>query len=77
MYHYGINIINYLQKMLFENTVEIKLKSGQILAFDNTRIVHGRQKYDDLSENRRHLFGNYLDWDEIFSKICVLKPEFT
>lgn len=65
--------LKLFSKKLFDNMVKIKLKPGQILAFDNTRMVHGREKYEDSSQNQRHLVGNYLDWDEILSKLRVLR----
>lgn len=48
---------------------------GNILGFDNTRLVHGRVGYQDTDENKRFLIGIFLDWDEIYSQLRVLKGE--
>lgn len=61
--------------LILEETVQLKLKPGQILGFDNTRLLHGRLKYEDTPDAVRHLVGNYVDWDEIYSKWRVLKAE--
>ncbi|KAF5279676.1 hypothetical protein FQR65_LT15311 [Abscondita terminalis] len=57
------------------NAFKFKLTSGTLMAFDNTRLLHGRVGYQDLGNNQRHLIGCYLDWDEIFSRIRVLSEE--
>lgn len=44
-----------------------------MFAFDNTRLVHGRLGYEDTSGNQRFVVGFFLDWDEIHSKMRVLK----
>lgn len=46
--------------------------SGDILAFSNTRLLHGRTGYEDKSGNIRHLVGVFIDWDEIYSRLRVL-----
>lgn len=53
--------------------VTYKMKEGEILTFDNIRLVHGRKKYEDSGNSIRHVIGGYLDWDEIWSRIRVLK----
>lgn len=45
---------------------------GEVLFFDNWRYLHGREGYDP-SKGHRHLEGCYFDWDEVFSRINVLK----
>lgn len=50
---------------------------GDILAFDNARLVHGRTGYQDTDGMKRFLVGNFIDWDEIYCKIRVLKRELT
>lgn len=52
-------------------TVELKLRPGDVLTFDNIRLVHGRSGYD----GERLLEGGYLDWDLVRSKIRVLREE--
>ena len=48
------------------------LIAGDMLTFDNRRILHGRAFYSD---GRRLLCGGYLDWDEIYSRIRVLREQ--
>jgi gamma-butyrobetaine dioxygenase len=49
--------------------------AGEILVFDNIRLVHGRKAYDDKPDNTRHLVGAYLDWDLAYSRIRVLRQK--
>uniref|UniRef100_A0A8D8Q2K0 Gamma-butyrobetaine dioxygenase n=1 Tax=Cacopsylla melanoneura TaxID=428564 RepID=A0A8D8Q2K0_9HEMI len=51
--------------------LEFKLSPGEILTFDNIRLVHGRLGY----EGERLLEGGYLDWDLVRSRIRVLRSE--
>lgn len=44
-----------------ERTVEITLDEGQLIAFDNRRVLHGRNGYAESPE--RHLQGCYVDID--------------
>lgn len=52
---------------------KFKTKPGEIFAFDNIRLVHGRLSYEDTAQNQRFIVGFYVDWDEIYSKMRVLK----
>lgn len=46
-------------------------KAGDLVLFDNRRILHGRDSFDPQSGTRR-LEGCYLDRDEILSRLRVL-----
>ena len=48
-----------------------KLNPGQLLLFDNTRILHARKTFS--SAGRRHLQGAYSDLDGLYSKLNILK----
>ncbi|XP_039962480.1 gamma-butyrobetaine dioxygenase [Bactrocera tryoni] len=50
-----------------------KTKPGDVLTFNNIRLLHGRTGYDDSEQNVRYIVGAYLDWDIIYSKLRVLK----
>nr|XP_021195926.2 gamma-butyrobetaine dioxygenase [Helicoverpa armigera]XP_049692119.1 gamma-butyrobetaine dioxygenase-like [Helicoverpa armigera] len=50
-----------------------KTKAGDILCFDNIRLLHGRNAYEDSENNVRQLIGAYVDWDEIYSRLRCLK----
>ena len=45
---------------------------GDLVGFDNRRILHGRDAFDG-TEGRRYLRGTYVDRDEILSRLRVLE----
>lgn len=51
--------------------IEFTLLPGQMVAFDNRRVLHGRREFDPNS-GARHLQGTYLDRDMLASKLRVL-----
>ncbi len=53
-----------------EAIIEFRLEAGQLMVFDNQRILHGRSGYD---QGRRHLQGCYADKDSMRSRIRVLE----
>lgn len=55
-----------------EFLVDFKLQRGQILVFDNTRILHGRTGFDLGEGVYRYLEEVYIDWDEARSKARVI-----
>ena len=48
-----------------EFAIEITLRPGELVAFDNRRVLHGRRAF--RSTERRHLQGCYIDIDAIRS----------
>ncbi|XP_030566041.1 gamma-butyrobetaine dioxygenase [Drosophila novamexicana] len=50
-----------------------KTQPGDVLTFNNLRLLHGRTGYDDTADNSRYIVGAYLDWDIIYSRLRVLK----
>ena len=48
-----------------DHAVEITLRPGELVAFDNRRVLHGRRAF--RSTERRHLQGCYIDIDAIRS----------
>ncbi|XP_009585171.1 PREDICTED: gamma-butyrobetaine dioxygenase [Fulmarus glacialis] len=56
-----------------EHKFTYKLKPGDIVTFDNWRVLHGRQSYQSGSEVTRHLEGAYADWDVVMSKLRLLR----
>ncbi|MFK7697903.1 TauD/TfdA family dioxygenase [Pseudomonas caspiana] len=44
------------------NEIRFKLEEGELMLFDNSRVLHGRTAYDP-SEGHRHLQGCYIDLD--------------
>lgn len=54
-------------------SAKFKTKAGDILVFDNIRLLHARNAYHDNTNNVRKLIGAYIDWDEIYSRLRCLK----
>ena len=52
--------------------VNLRLKPGDILCFNNRRVLHGRTAFDPNS-GHRHLQGYYMDHDEIAGRLNALK----
>ncbi|EDW86495.1 uncharacterized protein Dwil_GK14708 [Drosophila willistoni] len=52
-----------------------KTQPGDVLTFNNIRLLHGRTGYDDTEQNSRYIVGAYLDWDIIYSRLRVLKKK--
>ncbi|WP_273808305.1 MULTISPECIES: TauD/TfdA family dioxygenase [unclassified Pseudomonas] len=42
--------------------VKFRLQAGELMLFDNSRVLHGRTSYDP-TEGHRHLQGCYIDLD--------------
>ncbi len=51
--------------------VTLKLRGGEMVVFDNRRVLHGRDAFDP-STGFRHLHGCYVDRGEFDSRIRVL-----
>jgi gamma-butyrobetaine dioxygenase len=51
--------------------VTLKLKAGEMVVFDNRRVLHGRAAFDP-STGFRHLRGCYVDRGEFDSRMRVL-----
>eukprot|EP01119_Soliformovum_irregulare_P025743 TRINITY_DN9617_c0_g1_i1.p1 TRINITY_DN9617_c0_g1~~TRINITY_DN9617_c0_g1_i1.p1 ORF type:complete len:452 (-),score=79.19 TRINITY_DN9617_c0_g1_i1:430-1785(-) len=51
--------------------ITFKLEPGDMFAFDNRRVLHGRTEFDPNAA--RHLRGTYIDRDEFLSKFRVLE----
>jgi gamma-butyrobetaine dioxygenase len=53
--------------------VEITLEPGELVAFDNRRVLHGRRAF--RSTERRHLQGCYIDIDAVHSAARRVRTE--
>ena len=51
------------------------ISAGEIVCFNNCRVLHGRNSYNVLEGGDRHLEGGYIDWDEMKSRRRVLEEE--
>ena len=63
-------LTRYLQNPQYQ--MVFAYEPGDLLAFDNRRILHGRRAYDgNLGE--RYIEGIYADRDELYSRIRTLR----
>ena len=51
-------------------TIRYRLNSGDLIVFDNRRILHGRDEI--INDGERLLVGCYMDQDEVYSRYRVL-----
>ncbi|XP_045103370.1 gamma-butyrobetaine dioxygenase-like isoform X3 [Portunus trituberculatus] len=56
-------------------SLEFNMVPGDLVAFNNRRVLHGRTAFD-ASKVDRHLVGCYVDIDEAFSKYDSLLAKF-
>lgn len=50
--------------------LDLRLAAGEMVAFDNRRVMHGRKRFDPQT-GRRHLQGCYVDYDMVESALRV------
>lgn len=64
----------HLMKILHDESLLIKFKlgTGQMVVFDNRRVLHGRTAFDPQT-GRRHLRGCYIDRGDLKSRIRILE----
>jgi gamma-butyrobetaine dioxygenase len=55
-----------------EYRLTFKMRSGEMVAFDNRRVLHGRTEFDPAS-GKRHLHGCYVDRGEFESRLRMLQ----
>ncbi|KAB0371201.1 hypothetical protein FD755_017610 [Muntiacus reevesi] len=53
--------------------VTFKMNPGDVITFDNWRLLHGRRSYEAGTEISRHLEGAYADWDVVMSRLRILR----
>ena len=54
-----------------DQQIEFKLASGDLVLFDNTRVLHARKAYS--AAGKRHLQGAYSDLDGLYSSLSKLQ----
>jgi gamma-butyrobetaine dioxygenase len=52
--------------------LRIRMRSGDLVVFDNQRILHGRTPFSS-AKHPRHLRGCYLTRDSVYSEAAVLR----
>ena len=76
MHDYYLAYRNLMARLKDERfKIELKLKAGQMVVFDNRRVLHGRNQFED-SSGKRHLRGCYVDRSEFSSRLRVLGKQF-
>lgn len=56
--------------------LRLKLKDGDLVVFDNQRVLHGRTAFTS-AKHARHLRGCYLTRDSVFSETGLLRRRLT
>lgn len=59
-------------RLLREQGISVRLTAGDVLCFDNRRMLHGRSAFDPNS-GRRHLQGCYVDRDMVQSRLRAVR----
>lgn len=54
------------------NMVQFRLNTGDMMATNNLRVMHGRTSYD-INSGSRHLQLSYMDYDDVLSRIRMIK----
>ncbi len=54
-----------------KHNIEYELESGEMVIFDNQRVLHGRTAFDPESGSR-HLRGYYIEHNEVENRIRML-----
>lgn len=55
-----------------QNRIDYKLKPGEMITFNNSRVLHGRTAYTPTASGGRYLQGAYLDWDLMYGRLRSL-----
>ena len=58
------------------NQIDHKMCPGDIIVFNNSRVLHGRTGFQVTGEGNRYLEATYIDWDIVYSKLRVLAEKF-
>ena len=54
-----------------EGMIEFKIAAGEMLVFNNQRLMHGRTAFDP-STSKRHIRSCHVDLDEFYSRLRIL-----
>ena len=58
------------------NQIEYKMVPGDVITYNNSRVLHGRSAFKITESSNRFLQGYYLDWDCTYSRMRVLAKRF-
>ena len=54
--------------------LHLRLRPGDLIAYDNHRVLHGRAPFD-ASSGERHLQGCYINLEDVDSRLRMLDRE--
>ena len=54
--------------------VKLRLEPGDVMVFNNLRVMHGRGSFDPQS-GRRHLQGCYVDIEDFRGRLTVMEQQ--
>jgi gamma-butyrobetaine dioxygenase len=57
-----------------QGMIEFKLQSGEVLVFNNQRLMHGRTAFDS-AKSKRHIRSGSVDLDEFYSRLRIIYDE--
>jgi gamma-butyrobetaine dioxygenase len=55
--------------------LQYRMRAGDLVVFDNQRILHGRTPFSS-AKYPRHLRGCYLTRDSVYSEAALLRRQF-
>ena len=58
------------------NQIEHKMVPGDVITFNNSRVLHGRSAFKITESSNRRLQGYSMDWDVVYSRMRVLAKRF-
>ena len=61
-----------LTRYINEGVMEYKMRAGDVVCFNNKRVLHGRRSFD-AGRTTRWLEAVYMDADEVRSKYRTLR----
>jgi len=76
----------YDARKIFEETLanvskthllEYRMKDGMLVAFNNRRILHGRNGFSEFPGSERHFEGVYINIDEFLNRLQVMQKLVT
>ncbi|ETW07034.1 hypothetical protein, variant [Aphanomyces invadans] len=56
-----------------ENVIEFKLGQGDLVIFNQRRMLHGREAFESVSDGVRHLQGTYVNIDDFLCRYQALR----
>ena len=57
------------------NQIEYKMIPGDMVTFNNYRVMHGRSEFALTGQGSRFLCGGYMDWDIMYSRLRALSTK--